>query len=511
MMSEKPENNNSEDLFESTVFSNPTEFNDSRPNSHHPLLKRVLAALLCVCFLAGVTIAVVRLIPETEKQDTETQNNPVVSIETSSVSKVEIKNPTCEMVLLNSNKKTSDDTDGAWSIEGIDPSLTQSTLIENTVLSVTKLDYIKIFDDSEADYGFDQPTVEAVVYPRDNSFEQLTVTIGAAAPANLGYYCKISSDSRVFLVSNDPVTLLSVEPLYFADTTGYPAIKQNAENASCFSDNSIIDFDSLTISGKNFSEKIKIIPQKDESINSYFAYLLTSPSERIGNDTTVEEVLTLFSGGIASQGAYAYNPTADDLKKYSLDNPDIVITLSLASKSYTIKASVVDDLYCAMLDDSENMIHKIPLSVFGTINSKPSDFYSTFIFLENLSGLNKFTVEISGSEKYVFDLSYTEEGSIYQAFFEGKELDSASFKDYYGKLISLAPISYESAQINRTSLKITLSHTDGTKDTVLEFKEFSSQRYQVEMNSIPMGLITATDYQNLINYTRSVSGKLKTN
>jgi hypothetical protein len=112
---------------------------------------------------------------------------------------------------------------------------------------------------------------------------------------------------------------------------------------------------------------------------------------------------------------------------------------------------------------------------------------------------------------YNFDLKYTaadDEKDIkqkYQAFYNGKELEIDNFKRYYQKLIALTPISYESKSGLKTAAKITLKHSANIKDVVLTFKKYSSQRYQVELDGIPMGLITASAFNELMEDTPKVA------
>ncbi|MBR5011743.1 MAG: hypothetical protein IKY12_04220, partial [Clostridia bacterium] len=57
----------------------------------------------------------------------------------------------------------------------------------------------------------------------------------------------------------------------------------------------------------------------------------------------------------------------------------------------------------------------------------------------------------------------------------------------------------------KTVAKITLKHSANIQDVVLTFKKYSSQRYQVELDGIPMGLITASAFNELMEDTPKVA------
>ena len=127
--------------------------------------------------------------------------------------------------------------------------------------------------------------------------------------------------------------------------------------------------------------------------------------------------------------------------------------------------------------------------------------------LETLSGLSGMKVKTPDGKQYNFDLKYTpadDKNNVsqkYQAFYNGKELDIDNFKRFYQKMIALTPISHENKTGLKTQASITLVHSSGTDDVVLTFKKYSSARYQVELDGIPMGLITSTAFDELMDAT----------
>lgn len=496
-----PEENNEEF---STIFSAPANHNDAAPKKN-PILLKLISALLVLCIIAGAAVAVIKLIPE--KQD-EPQNDitfNVINIDSANVEKVVLSNTSGETTFLSETVKNADSSEINWYISGVNKELTDSSAIEGAVSAAAKIEAIKQVSGTDADFGLDKPQATAKIAAKNSVFEDFTLTIGNSAPAGLGYYCKISNKDGIYLASSDLTKLTTCAALDFATTTGVSGVPKTENNADCFDSTGIIKFDYMKLSGKNYPGDLRIEVQTDDSINSYFPFKITSPSLRIAEETAVGTLLEIMHSGVSSAGAYCFEPNAAQLQKYRLDNPDITFEISVKGEVYSIKASKVDETHFAVIDNNLNMIHKIAASSLSFASGRGTDYYSSFIILENLSGLSAFKADFSDGRSYKFDTVYNQEDESYKAYFGGTELDINSFKAFYQQFIGLSPVEYDSKQLTDSALKITLVHSAGTKDTVLEFKQYSAQRYQVEMDGIPMGLITTTVYDKFAANIKNIA------
>lgn len=496
---------------ESTIFSDPAHYNDepkkeAKKGKYSSLIK-LIAVFVAVAVAIGAYVAIDRLVP---KPKTEEQKDFMIDVKTASsahVKEIRVKNENSEYTILPKVVESLTESSTIWTIDGINSDYTDSSVIEDVVNAALDINAVREVTEVSGDLGFDKPTVSIEVIGDGESLQDYTVVIGGNAPAELGCYCKVSGDDKIYIINTETMLALQAVPLDFAVTTGYGGVLINNKNMSCFANGTLNDFDYISISGAKFDKTLTIKPQTDESINAFFAYIITSPVKRIADDDKVSTLMSYFDSGISSVGAYSYTKDAKTLKEYKLDNPDYVVTISLNGEKHTFKFSIVSDLHCALIEEGSDMIHQVALSTLGISSFEVEDYYSSFIILEALSGLSKMKVETPDGKQYSFDLKYTppaEDGStssIYQAFYKGKELDIANFKKYYQKLIALTPISYDSNPNLKTSAKITLVHSSGTGDVVLSFKKYSSGRYQVELDGIPMGLITATAFNELMEAT----------
>ena len=500
---------------ESTIFSDPAHYNEQprkapKNDKKSPLI-RIIAVVLAAGIAVGAYFAIDHLVPEPEEKQHETILIDVVTTSPAHVKEIKIKNETAEYKISPKTTQYEGESITEWTLNGVKSNYTDSSMIEEVADAVLNIDAVREITDTSDDYGFDDETIKVEVVGDGENLENYTVIIGDNAPGDLGCYCKVSNSDKVYIIESSVALTLQQEPIEFAVTTGYTGVAQTLDNMSYFNEGQLFDFDYISISGAKYGKPVTIKPQTDESINAYFAYMVTSPVKRIANDEQVTTLLTNFQNGISSVGAFSYKKDAATLKKYRLDKPDFIVTLALGKQKETIKFSIVDDLYCALIDSKTDMIHKIPISTLTISQNKVEDYYSTFIILETLSGLSGMKVKTPDGKQYNFDLKFTaadDEKDIeqkYQAFYTGRELDIANFKRLYQKMIALTPISHESKTGLKTAATITLVHSSGTSDVVLTFKKYSSARYQVELDGIPMGLITASAFNEIMQDTPKVA------
>lgn len=489
---------------QSTIFSDPVVHEENKVKNRKPW-KKLLVAFLAVAIVAGATVAVIKLIPEKQEEEDKTVTFNILNIDSANVEKAEIETNGKTLTLLSTVTETDNSSSVSWSVDGINAAYTDSSAIESAVEDASVIEVSREVEGSAADFGLDNPQATVTLYARNSAFETVTISIGNSAPANLGYYCSLSTDNKIYLASSGVGDLIDINPLNFATTEGLAGVLQTESNTNCFADGSLTDFDYITISGKNYEAPLKIEPQEDETLNAYFAFKITSPSVRIGDDDTITSLISVLSSGITSSGAYAFDPDTATLKSYRLDDPDVTLTISVAGSPYTILASKVDDNFYAAIDTYGGLIHKIAASSLSFADTAATDYYSSFIVLENLSGLSHFKAAFKDGSAYDFETVYNSEDESYKAFIGGTELDIDNFKAFYRQFISLTPVEQNTKQISDVSLTVTLVHSNGSADTVLTFKPYSSGRYQVELNGIPMGLITSTSYEKFAANIKNVA------
>ncbi len=494
---------------ESTIFSDPAHYNSevkAKKSVRRPLLVKVLSLLLAVALLAGGTFAAFKLIPEKETDETPDTTISVTATAETDVNTLSVKNTLGTVKLLATLTETDGESAVNWTVDGVESSLTSSSVISSFSKNVLSLNALEKFAADGADFGFSEPSAEVAVQLKDGEY---SLTVGKSAPSSIGYYCKLSTDKdNVYIIDSSVAqSLFSATDTTFAVTTGFASVK-NDNNASCFSENSIITFDYISVSGKKHPTPFKIEYLDDADYNTFFSFKMVSPTERICDNDVPQTVLDAFAAGFSSSGAYCYSPSAADLKKYGLDNPDYIVTLSLKGEAHTIKLSEQSDGYLAFIDGKTDMIQKVSPDAATFATNDIESYYSQFVVLENLNGIKQLKVECDKGT-FVFDVTYTEtpegENDQYEAKFGDKVLDIDNFKNYYKTIVNFAPISFETVKVSEPYVKITFVHSSEHSDTVLTFTKASSLRYQAEIGGIPVGQITSSVLEKFIQDTIKVS------
>ena len=493
---------------EFSIFDDPAHFADSAPKKktlRHPMLVKILSALLAVAVISAAAAAAVKFIPKKAEEDKDGDIS-VLNIEAAQIKSMSVKTEDGEISFDSRISESPDSSEVVWTVDGVDEKYTDSSKIKSKVNAAAAITAVeKIRPDADTDYGFDNAGTVLEI-KTENSLK--TVSFGDAAPANTGVYCRVSDEEGVYVVPLSSVTQFNCTATDFAKTDGFTGIEITSKNNSCFaSDGTITDFDYITLSGKDYPTPLRVVLQPDDAVNAYFAFKITSPTSRIGDNDSCQDLVDLFAKGLSAAGAYAFAPDAAELEKYSLNNPDIVLTISLKGEQTELYFSKVDDTYCAMLEKGGDVIYKVERSAAAFTNKTATDYYSTFLVLENLSGLRELRVEAAG-KTYTFQLEYSagDDGTnaVYKAFYGGAELDIANFKSYYQTIIEMNPISYESGSNGAQEVKITFVHSGDLGDTVLAFRPYSAQRYQAEINGTELGLVTRTAVDTLVSNTQKV-------
>ena len=499
-------NNVENEEIQSTIFSDPAHFNDTQKTEKRPkkrLLIRALSAVLAVGILAGVTAICFKYIPEISNEVPQKETITVTSTAEAATKSVTFTNKNGTVKLNATLSEENGESTVVWDVDGVDKEFISSDSISSFVSKAINLTALQKLAQNDGDFGFSSPAATLSVSADSGEY---TVYVGKSAPADLGYYCKTTLDSEnIFIIDGATAqTFIDAADTDFATTIGMNSVKDD-KNADCFAEEEIIDFDYIAISGKKHAEPFKIVLQEDEAVNAYFAFKMVKPVTRICDNTAPQAILSVFAKGFSCDGAYAYSADKATLKKYGLDNPDYVVEFSINGVVHTLKFSQVDNDYAAFIDGKTNMVKKISLSAISYASAKIESYYSTFVTLENLGGLKQMKVK-TDMGTFVFDIKYTEGADEdFEISYNGKKIDVDKFKTYYGSLIGMTPISFETQKLSISDVTITFVHSSDIGDTVLEFKKCGELRYQSEIDGVPTGQITSTALETFISDTVKIA------
>lgn len=509
----------------SSIFADPQAHNDKPKSSGKKRLVAIIAAFLAVAVLVGGTIAVINLIPvleEDESQGSVFDDIKVLDIDSEKLSTVTVKNSKGEFKFYSeisedteesSNTSSGDKKTVSWVLDGVDKEKTSDSSISGIISRAASVTAMReINTKTAADCGLDNPVIKVDV--TSNEVDDYSILVGAASPDGTGTYLKISNSDKIYLVSDSAFSNFEFEALDLANLSAF-ASATFTNTTGYLSDKGVLaTFDELTISGKNFGETVKIVPNSaDDKLASFVAYNVVAPLKRIADETNVSAAFGLFAENLSVAGVYSYDVDAASLAAVGLDNPDLIVKLTVGGETKTFKIAYVDKEYCAVINDDSTMIRKVATSNITFADATTQSFYSDWVIMQMINDVDKMTFTV-GEDKYSFDIDYDDsEGAEqpYTIMYGKKELDDKNFRDFYQILVGLSANSFEVKKVSGsadTTVKITL--TDKTVRT-LELYKISDTAYQYHEDGTPMGTITSSAYNKLIKNLKLVVEDKKVN
>ena len=497
----------------STIFSAPEEKRAYTPkNTGRKKVVSLVAALVAVAVLVSGTIAVSKLIPEKTEDSTDkvASDNTinVLTLDYTLLEKVTVTNKNGNFV-FSSKRTTEKNEDGeesvntTWSVAGFGEDRISSNLIDGVVYTLGSIDATRqVTGKSAEDCGFSEPSRKIDI--ESEKYGNFSVLLGADSPDNTGVYLKLSNKDDIYIVNSSVASSFDFDYIDLANASGFKGIDTTNLSAYLDTEGALSSFDRLVISGKKFSEPLVFEPNKDETLKDFVPFVVTSPVRQESDKLT--DVLTIFSAGLVSDGAYSFEINAEELKKVGLDNPDFVITINVGSVNKTYKISAVDEEYCAVIDDDSVMIEKVAISSIPFIDYKPTDFYSTWVFLRTIDEIDTMTFEVDGNV-YDFDIGYTEDGNskTYKVSLGDKKLTAEKFQDFYTEFISLQAADFKVSDTDiEPELTVTVVYNDSHTE-VLTFTRTAATKYQYAINGRNMGRITSSSYNKVLKYLKLVA------
>lgn len=496
---------------ESTVFSNPVAHKGKKKKSStKSFVIKIASAFLAVAILAGGTIAVIKLIPEKQVESGEEikKSISVLSNLSKAVQEVNVTNKNGNFKLYPTKEVINDKNTTVWHLDGIDASLTDSSTISsiaNNAISLSASREVDLKDRKLSDFGLDEPVATAEVKFSDGT-KGYSVMIGKTSPDNTGTYIKVSDRDKAYVVDSQITDAFTFEAIDLGNADPFPPAEYEVDVSSYVNDSGVItSFDTMTLSGKKYPQKLTITPNEEDLKIAIVSYITTTPHRRYADK--VDVLLSPFSNGVTASGSYSFDMSQESLKKFGLDNPDVVIAMTIGKETKTFKISIVDDNFCAVINEDSKQIKKVSRSILSFVDAKIENFYNKWIFMESIRDLSNFNVTTEG-KTYNFDIQYNpdDEEKEFVITHDGKTLTSSNFQDFYGEFSIIKCADFEVSQPQgapAATIKITFS-MDG-KQVKIDYYKVSETKYMCYRDGMPMGRISSLTYNKLIKNLKAVS------
>lgn len=509
------ENKTTEQQEQSTIFgASPVKDEKRKAPKKNKMLKTALSAFLALAVLVGGTVAVIELIPE-KKDEENTPNTDQITI--FAHTDTDVESVTVDRtggtvvytsVLEETKTESESSTEAVWSIDGVDAALIDESSLSSHIDSLITMNATREIEKEDgADYGFSAPLYKLSLKLRDGGEKSLL--LGNKTPSASGFYAQVAGEDKVYLVSTDIADLLDSKNEDFSITTVISAQQSNTGTEKYFSDSKLTLFDTLTLARKG-EKTVSFVSSFESDTNQMLPYTMVSPINRSADTDTVGNLVSLVSGGLTATSAYAFNPTAKDLQLYGMENPDLVLELKYGKNTIKFSATKqADGDYAVMTPENSKIIFKVAASNLTFADTALEDFLSSMPFIEMINNFESFTFETANG-KNVFTVSYekdeNDEERIASVKANGKAVETEQFQTYYQHLVGTEPSDAVFQKVDgKADFTIFCKARNGEKDFTLKFIKDTDRRYYFEINGDPVGLVSTTHVEKLMNYQQDLA------
>ncbi len=511
-----PENNDfipeesQESEEQSTIFSAPQSHSTKNQNKQKkPVLKLISIVLIAAIVIAGGIIAIKSIPTESDESGND---NSLVSDKTINVlvsnqddfKAVTVKNKNGSFKFYPEKAKEDGEEVTNWYLKGYNKELVSDYYIETVVSTIANLTATKeITKMSLSDCGLDKPEVTVNVTKKDGS--GFSVLISGTTYDNKECYFKTADSDKIYTTASGFKDTFIFTDLELAATPSLDAFDVGDITGYTSDDGSLISFDKITLAGKNFKTPVVIEPNDDKLLSSILPYLIAKPTTRVANSESVEAIFNVFKSGLSSSasGIYAFDVKPETLKKFGLQNPNLVATMTIKGKSLTYKFALQKDGNYAVICDSSKVVAKIEASALSFAEFKLNNYYSPFVCMISIETLDYFELKV-GKEKYKFDITSTvtdTDETEYEIKLNGKDIDFEKFQDAYMEIVSLSCSDFTTSNISGSAdytFTFKFKKENGGGKTVTEFYKISDTRYQYVTDGVNLGKVNSYALKKVI-------------
>ena len=531
-MSDLPEkdnnlNENTENIADedgaSTVFSDPADHKKTAVKQKRRLLPIIISAVLAVAVLAGGTVAVIKLIPERE-DDTSTPSIETIKVldkSSDDFKTVTVTNKSGTFKLYSEEEKdesssssssSSSDSSGStvktvWYLDGYAKDVINSSSVSSIVGSAASVTASReVTAKSAAECGLESPAIKADFVTKDGA--EFSLLIGGESPDGTGIYIKLSTDDKIYINDSSIDSSLEFDALSLAATDSIAGVPTSDLSSDYKDDNGdLSSFDSITLTGSNFPEKLVIAPNTDANLSTYAAYMTTSPTKRIADN--VDGIFGLFKSGVSVSGAYSFDVSAASRKKLGLDNPELTAEIKVGSLTQRYSFKKQEDGGYAVWYDGAKLIKKVDASSLTFIDYKVNNYYASWVCLQSINELSNFTVK-TPEKTYSFDIVYDDAEDAEETYvitYEGKKLTAENFQNFYQECISLSCSDFTVDKVSgEPAMTIVFTYSDTSRaKTDVKFVKSGAAKYQYSIDGIEMGKINSSALNKVLKHVEKVA------
>lgn len=279
--------------------------------------KILLISAGIVAVLAGVLI--ILLLLGFNNNSSEVESYTIIS-EPSAPQSIQVTNECGTFTMIANGENESGETN--WTINEYPDIPLSDTYCQQLANLSQNLSASKLFDAQQdvSSYGLDEPKSTIIVQFEDKS---ITITIGNQNPSMTGYYCQVSENPQIALLSNANASPFLRSSLDYVDRTLIPySVSENESSAD--------KVESCSITRSDLPETIVIQKGEDGSLQ-----VVSPTGYTMDEDTKTLIETSPFS--LSARTTAAVNPTEEQLASFGLTTPQTTVSYIIDGITYTLK------------------------------------------------------------------------------------------------------------------------------------------------------------------------------
>ena len=499
----------------STIFFTPSH--DDEKVKKGGMLKRVVVCFLALAIIVGSAFAIKLAIPERNEDEEDSNEISLTVGKSKDFPEVQFINGDTTIVFKAVEGEEYNSTNARdWYIQGISTEKIDFTKTASAINALGGLKAAKQISETVDDalYGFDNPKyVINFIAPENAVVGSYTIKVGNLSPDNAGRYVTASNKKGVYLVRANHFDSFEMDALDFANVTNMGQMAEGSEVSNdYYSSGSLIKCDKMEFYTSKIGKTYTFVSAKDSDL---YNYDFISPEIRPCNDLATNDLINFFANGVTGDGAYSYSATKSELSKLRLTSPDIQLTIYVGGIKRNIKAALQSDGNYAVVVDNEGIIGKVSPDAFTFKDLSISSYYNELMLFKSINTIKTMSAKVNGKKyDYVFTTKYSAESktdTVEKVTYNDKEIDLKKFQDYYLELISLTAVEHNYVDVSGKKAEAELYFTYNNEDADIDMKFYkvSDSRYQVVINSLPVGLISLTSYEGIMAATENIATQVK--
>ena len=497
---------------------------------------RLLAIIGAVVVLLGAALGVLVLTQPEQPEESSAPESSDTSIELLTVKRAD-KDDTYSLIteaVVTYDGETytlQTNDDGQLYVKGYEALPIETYSLSSFESAVTSISAIQEITGTgnDADYGLDKPVATADITYYDGT--KATLTLGAAAPQNAGYYFRLSGKDGIYLVDSTAAGRLMQPSVSYIGTTlmTAPVVKEEDKNAAA-----VLRDVSLKGPGLDREYSYRIIA--DDDGDTYFStYVLTYPYKRGTNSNKLDDSI-LYATSLGANMAVKPFPTDEDLKKYGLDAPSITATIHTAVKNevtvesseedgedqtvteyynvqeHTFRLSAVTDGYFYALVDDIDCIYQISTLSLPWATLSYEDCVTPLLFLKNISTVSAMSFTYEGKTTQIALTHYPDEEDSDKSMIatvDGKAVKTSNIRAFYQVLLGINRAGAAPEEpTGDAEILFTYTDLDTNETTEIEIFKHSASVYIGRFDGGDIFKIRASEIDTLLKqYQNLVDGK----